>query len=56
MHVSCIDSDVYSCFELGSALSQSSWIRCYISVIIITIIIITKKQWCQKSKITRYPL
>ena len=30
MHVSCIDSDVHSCFELWSALSQSSWIRCYI--------------------------
>ena len=32
MHVSCIDSDVHSCFELWSALSQSSWIRRYISV------------------------
>ena len=32
MHVSCIDSDVDSCFRLGSALSQSSWIRRYISV------------------------
>ena len=27
MHVSCIDSDVHSCFELWSALRQSSWIR-----------------------------
>ena len=30
MHVSCIDSDVHSCFELWSALSHSSWIRRYI--------------------------
>ena len=29
MHVSCFDSDVHSCFELWSALSQSSWIRLY---------------------------
>ena len=27
MHVSCIDTDVHSCFELWSALGQSSWIR-----------------------------
>ena len=32
MHVLCIDSDVHSCFELWSALSHSSWIRCYVSV------------------------
>ena len=32
MHVSCPDSDVHSCFELRSALSQSSWIRCYIRI------------------------
>ena len=32
MHVSCTDSDVHSCFKLSSALSQSSWIRRYISV------------------------
>ena len=32
MHVSCIDSDVHSGFELCSALSQSSWIRCYIII------------------------
>ena len=32
MHVSCIDSEVHSCFELWSALSQCSWIRRYISV------------------------
>ena len=32
MHVSCTDSDVHSCFELWSALSQSSWIRRYIRV------------------------
>ena len=32
MHVLCIDSDVNSCFELWSALSQSCWIRCYINV------------------------
>ena len=32
MHVSCTDSDVQSCFELWSALSQSGWIRRYISV------------------------
>ena len=29
---SCIDSDVNSCFELRSGLSQSSWIRHYINV------------------------
>ena len=32
MHVSCIDSDVRSCFELWSAFNQSSWIRRYIRV------------------------
>ena len=32
MHVSCIDSDVHSCFELRSALSQCSWIRHYIII------------------------
>ena len=35
MHVSCIDSDVHSCFELWSALrklSQSNWIRRYIRI------------------------
>ena len=32
MHVWCVDSDVHSCFELWSALSQSSWIRRYIRV------------------------
>ena len=32
MHVLCIDSDVNSCFELWSALSQSCWIRRYINV------------------------
>ena len=31
-HVSCVNSDVRSCFEWWSALSQSSWIRCYIRV------------------------
>ena len=29
MHVSCIDSDVHSCLELWSAMSQPSWIRRY---------------------------
>ena len=32
MHVSCVDSDVHSCFELWSALSQASWIRRYIRI------------------------
>ena len=32
MHVSCTDSDVHSCFELWSVLSQSSWIRRYIRI------------------------
>ena len=32
MLVSCIDSDVHSCFELRSAFSQSSWIRRYIKI------------------------
>ena len=41
MHVSCIDSDVHSCFKLWSAMSQSSWIRlswimdkCYILLLL----------------------
>ena len=34
---SCIDSNVHSCFQLWSALSQSSWIRRYIIIIIIII-------------------
>ena len=32
MHASCFDCDVHCCFELLHALSQSSWIRCYINV------------------------
>ena len=32
MHISCFNCDVHSCFELWSALSQSIWIRRYISV------------------------
>ena len=32
MHVSCFDCDLHSCFELWSTLSQSSWIRRYVSV------------------------
>ena len=32
MHVWCFHYDVHSCFELWSALSQSHWIRCYVSV------------------------
>ena len=32
MHVSCFDCNLHSCFELWSTLSQSSWIRCYVSV------------------------
>ena len=32
VRVTCVDSDVHSCFELWSALSQSSWIRRYISI------------------------
>ena len=42
MHVSCFDCDVHSCFELWCALSQSSWIRRYIIINIIIIIIIIK--------------
>ena len=30
MYVSCVDSVVHSCFQLRSALSESSWIRRYI--------------------------
>ena len=40
MQVSCTDSDVHSCFELRSVLSQSSWIRHYKSVVVVIIIII----------------
>ena len=32
MHVSCIDSHVHSCFELWSALSQSSWMKRNINI------------------------
>ena len=39
MHVSGIEYVVHSCFELRSALSQSSWIIRYIRVIRIIIII-----------------
>ena len=39
MQVSCTDSDVHSCFELRSVLSQSSWIRHYKSVVVVIIII-----------------
>ena len=42
MHVLCIDSDAQSCFEsvVTSTLNHSSWIRCYIRVSYVSVIII----------------
>ena len=44
MHVSCFDWDVHSCFELSSALSQSSSIRRYIKCYVLLLLFSKKDE------------